>query len=252
MFMGHLLMLTSLTLRLNVSCVNIDFMIKDSDRSSYHHGDLRAALIRAAAAEIEHSGYENLSLRELAASLRVSRAAPYRHFADRRALLAALAAQGFDELTAIQRKAVAREHTAQTQLAAAGRSYLAFAAERPELFRLMFVSDLLSAGPPDPVLARAAGESYHMLEGLVAATLDDPDERAIKAATIAAMSTGYGFALLRLGGRLKPFMYGGLTQTELIDAVLSTKVTTRPRAAGRRHEASRQAKAPRRQLEKKT
>ena len=241
-------MLTSLTLRRNVSCVNIDFMTRDStDRSSYHHGDLREALIRAAAAEIERGGYENLSLRELAASLGVSRAAPYRHFADRRALLAALAAKGFDELTAIQRKAIASEHTPQAQLAAAGRGYLAFAAEQPELFRLMFVSDLLSAagGPPDPVLAHAAGESYQVLERLVAATLDDPDDGAIKAATIATMSTGYGFALLRLGGRLKPFMYGGLTQTELIDAVLSTKVTMLPRAAGRGRKASRQAKARR-------
>ena len=57
------------------------------DDSSYHHGDLRAALIKAATAEIEHGGYENLSLRELADSVGVSRGAPYRHFADRRALL---------------------------------------------------------------------------------------------------------------------------------------------------------------------
>jgi len=55
--------------------------------SSYHHGDLRAALIKAATAEIERGGYENLSLRELADSVGVSRGAPYRHFADRRALL---------------------------------------------------------------------------------------------------------------------------------------------------------------------
>jgi AcrR family transcriptional regulator len=247
-------MLTSLTLRRNVSCVNIDFMARDStDRSSYHHGDLRTALITAATAEIERGGYENLSLRELAGLLGVSRAAPYRHFADRRALLAALAAKGFDELTAIQRKAIAGEHTPQAQLAAAGRGYLAFAAEQPELFRLMFVSDLLSAaaGPPDRVLAEAAGESYQVLEELVAATLDDPDESAIKAATIAAMSTAYGFALLRLGGRLKPFMYGGLTQTELIEAVLSTKVTMLPRAAGRGCKASRPAKAPRHHRAKK-
>jgi len=226
---------------------------ESTDHSSYHHGDLRAALITAAGAEIERSGYENLSLRELAASLGVSRAAPYRHFVDRRALLAALAAKGFDELTAIQRKAIAGERAPQTRLAAAGRSYLAFAAERPELFRLMFVSDLLSAaaGPPDPVLAKAAGESYQVLERLVAATLDDPDEGAIKAATIAAMSTGYGFALLRLGGRLKPFMYGRLTQTDLIDAVLSTKVTMLPRAAGRTRKTARPAKAPRRHLAEK-
>ena len=63
----------------------------------YHHGDLRAALLAAAAVQIERGGYENLSLRELAASLAVSRAAPYRHFVDRRALLVALVTQGFDE-----------------------------------------------------------------------------------------------------------------------------------------------------------
>src|SRR5258708_15592432 len=81
MFMGSLLMLTSLTLRQNVSCVNIDFMTRDStDRSSYHHGDLRAALISAAAAEIERGGYEKLSLRELAGALRVALPAPLPHF----------------------------------------------------------------------------------------------------------------------------------------------------------------------------
>jgi AcrR family transcriptional regulator len=230
-------MLTSLTLHPNVSCVNINFMSRDSsDPSAYHHGDLRAALMKAAAAEIERSGYENLSLRELAASLAVSRAAPYRHFADRRALLSALAAAGFDDLTAIHRKAIAGGRTAEARLIAAGRGYLAFAAERPQLFRLMFVSDLLSgrAGPPEAELIRAAGESYQVFEGMVAATLDDPDDGAVKAATIATMSTTYGFALLRMGDRLKPFMYGRLTQGELIDAVLSMKVTAPPRTVGKR------------------
>ena len=234
-------MLTALTLRPNVSCVNIDFMASEStDHSAYHHGDLRAALLKAAAAKIERSGYENLSLRELAESLGVSRAAPYRHFADRRALLAALAAEGFDDLTAIHRKAIAGGRTPQARLAAAGRGYLAFAAERPQLFRLMFVSDLLSAGAasPDAVLIRAAGESYQVFEDMVAATLDDPNDSAVKAATIAIMSTTYGFALLRMGDRLKPFMYGGLTQGQLIDAVLSMKVTALPRAAGRKRAKS--------------
>jgi len=195
---------------------------------TYHHGDLRAALIRAAAAEIERGGYENLSLREVAASLDVSRAAPYRHFADRRALLAALAAEGFDELTTIYRKAIAAAKTPHMRLATSGRAYLAFAAERPQLFRLMFASDLFSDGAPDPALIRAAGTCYEVFEGLVAATLDRPDDGAIKAATIALMSTAYGFALLRMGDRLKPFMVGRLTQNELIDAVLSMKVTKLP------------------------
>src|SRR5271170_5574322 len=127
--------------------------------SRYHHGDLRAALVKAAAAEIERGGYENLSLRELAESLGVSRAAPYRHFADRRALLAAVAAEGFDELTVIYRGVIAREKTPPARLTAAGRAYLAFATERPQLFRLMFVSDLLGGTtPPGPELIKAAGD----------------------------------------------------------------------------------------------
>jgi AcrR family transcriptional regulator len=215
----------------NVSYVNIDFMTKDLP---YHHGDLRAALLTAAAAEIERIGYENLSLRELASSLDVSRAAPYRHFADRRALLAALAAEGFDELAAIYRKSIGTGKTPRTRLAASGRAYLAFAAERPQLFRLMFASDLFGAGPLDPTLLKAAGDCYGIFEGLVAATLDRPDDRAIKAATITMMSTSYGFALLRMGDRLQPFMVGQLTQSDLIDAVLSIKIATLPGGAGRK------------------
>jgi AcrR family transcriptional regulator len=224
-------MLTALTLPLDVSCVNIEFVSKDLP---YHHGDLRAALIGAAAAEIERGGYENLSLRELAASLAVSRAAPYRHFVDRRALLAALAAEGFEKLTAIYRNAIAAGKTPRARLTASGRAYLAFAAERPQLFRLMFASDLFDVGPLDPTLIKAAGNCYKVFEGLVAATLDAPDDSAIKAATVATMSSTHGFALLRMGDRLKPFMVGRLTQSELIDAVLSVRVTTLPRVAGRK------------------
>jgi AcrR family transcriptional regulator len=224
-------MSAALTLHLDVSRVNIESVKADS---TYHHGDLRAALLKVAAAEIERVGYESLSLRELAEKLGVSRAAPYRHFADRRALLAAVAAGGFDELTAIHRKAAGK--TPQARLVAAGHGYLAFAADRPQMFRLMFVSDLLGGNklPPDPTLIRAAGESYVVFEGLVAATLDDPDEGAIQAASIAIMSSTYGFALLRMNDRLKPFMYGALTQSELVDAVLSIKVEARPRSADRR------------------
>jgi AcrR family transcriptional regulator len=201
---------------------------------TYHHGDLRAALIAAATAEIERIGYESLSLRELAVSLGVSRAAPYRHFAERRALLAALAAGGFNELAAIYRKAGVTVKTPQLRLAASGRAYLAFAAERPQLFRLMFASDLFNDRPPDPALTTAAGDCYQAFESLVAATLDDPDDNTIKATTIAMMSASYGFALLRMGDRLRPFMVGGLTPSDLVDAVLSIEVTSLPQIAGRK------------------
>jgi AcrR family transcriptional regulator len=199
-------------------------MMKDD--SSYHHGDLHAALVNAAAVEIERGGYESLSLRELAESVGVSRTAPYRHFADRRALLAAVALDGFERLTAIYRRAMGSGKNPRDRLAAAGRGYLRFAAERPQMFRLMFVSDLLGGGtvPPNAALIDAAGECYFVFEKIVAATIDNPDDRTIKAAAIKIMSTGFGFALLRMNHRLKPFMYGPLTQNELVDAVLSIKV----------------------------
>jgi hypothetical protein len=60
------------------------------------------------------------------------------------------------------------------------------------------------------------------------------DDDAIKAATIALMSSTYGFALLRMGDRIRPFMHGRLTQSDLVDAVLSMKVATLPRGAGRK------------------
>jgi AcrR family transcriptional regulator len=196
------------------------------DDSSYHHGDLHAALVKAAAVEIERGGYESLSLRELAESVGVSRTAPYRHFADRRALLAAVALDGFERLTAIYRRAMGSGKNPRDRLAAAGRGYLRFAAERPQMFRLMFVSDLLGGGtvPPNAALIDAAGECYIVFEKIVAATIDNPDDRTVKAAAIKIMSTGFGFALLRMNHRLKPFMYGPLTQNELVDAVLSIKV----------------------------
>jgi AcrR family transcriptional regulator len=204
-----------------------------SERQPYHHGDLRAALLKAAAAEIQRSGYEALSLRELAASLGVSRAAPYRHFADRRALLSVLAAQGFDDLTEIHLAAAAKGGTPRHRLSAAGRGYLAFATARPQLFRLMLVSDLLTGEtPPDPVLIEAANRSYAVFEAMVAATLPGADDKTVKATAIAHASASYGFALMRIERRIKPFMLGGMTDAELIDALFTMDV--RPGRRGKR------------------
>jgi AcrR family transcriptional regulator len=194
-------------------------------RRAYHHGDLRHALLKAAAVEIEQRGYEGLSLRELAASLGVSRSAPYRHFADREQLLAALATQGFVELKQRYEQSPASA-TPAARLRACGQAYLRLAAERPQLFRLMFASDLLNSGsPPDPALAQAATACYVAFEALVAATRPGADEKTIKAVTIAYSSAAYGFALLRTSQRLRPFMRAGLSDQELIDVLLSLGVS---------------------------
>jgi len=198
--------------------------MKKAKKAAYHHGDLHAALLKAAAEEIERNGYETLSLRELATSLNVSRAAPYRHFPDKRALLSMLATEGFEQLIAMYRAASGGTKSAEARLKDAGLGYLELATKRPQLFRLMFASDLFGGNePPDPKLSATALESYQLFEAMVAEALGHPDNRTVKAATIAGMSATYGFALLRMGDRLQPFMVGDLTQDQLVDAVLSLR-----------------------------
>jgi len=197
-------------------------------KRAYHHGDLRAAVLKVAASEIERRGFETLSLRELASLIGVAHSAPYRHFADRDALLAALAAQGFAELLKRYREG-AREKTPSARLRACGRAYLELAADRPQLFRLMFASDLLSeTSPADPALAEAATACYVALEERVRATRPNSDERTIKAMTIAYASLAHGFALMRVGNRLRPFMRAGLSDDDLVDALLSFDITSPP------------------------
>jgi AcrR family transcriptional regulator len=192
------------------------------DQRSYHHGNLREALIAAASKQIEVSGYEDLSLRDLAASVDVSRAAPYRHFTDRRSLLSAIAAGGFRQLETAANAAMAKQTRPAARLTAGARAYLAFAARRPQLFRLMFVSDLLTGEEPrDPALIQVANSFHGRFEALVAENCGSREEKTIKAAALTFWSILHGFALLRMGERLMPFMLGPLTEAELREAVLN-------------------------------
>jgi AcrR family transcriptional regulator len=115
--------------------------VKGKDR--YHHGALRQALMDEAFQVLEKEGLEAMSLRGLAASAGVSKTAPYRHFADKRELLMALAADGFgnlaDALEASQAGVAKGSGDAATAgIRALSRAYLRFAAAHPALYRLMF------------------------------------------------------------------------------------------------------------------
>ena len=190
----------------------------DSTRP-YHHGDLRAALVRAASKAVEAAGPEAVSLREIAQTLRVSRAAPYRHFADRRALLAEVAAQGFEGLTTAYARAIAAGPTPRAALRQTARAYLGLAFKRPGLFRLMFDSDIL--GPDAPAsLTGPAGEAWALLYQAVAAVDPTADEVAIKRRVITGWSTLQGFVTLMQGGRLRDFMTEPLSEAELFEAVI--------------------------------
>ena len=106
--------------------------------TSYHHGDLRDALLRSARTILETQGLAALSLRGVARAAGVSPAAPYHHFPDKQTLLNAVAAEGFDALTSAMEKRMATKTGLNARVDASGVGYVTLAVENPALFRLMF------------------------------------------------------------------------------------------------------------------
>ncbi|MDE2133964.1 MAG: TetR/AcrR family transcriptional regulator [Alphaproteobacteria bacterium] len=107
-------------------------------KRSYHHGDLRNALLDAARAILEEESLAALSLRAVARRAGVSHAAPYRHFPNHEALLAELAIEGFAELRAEIVAAAAVLGAESDRITKIGAAYMRFVARRPALTRLMF------------------------------------------------------------------------------------------------------------------
>ena len=158
-----------------------------STARTYHHGNLRAALL--ARAEEALAAGEDLSLRELARRAGVSHAAPRRHFADKQALLDALAEDGFERLGALLASAAVGEDFSARLLGFA-RAYVGFAVEHAALLELMFAgkhrsagvraaSDRAFSGPLSMIVeGQAAGE---VVPGSLEDGRDGRDRRAARA-----------------------------------------------------------------------
>lgn len=129
---------------------------------AYHHGDLRSALIAVATDWLENRSPETLNLVFLARSLGVSKSAPYRHFADRDALLAAVAARGFVTFTALLAEGLHAGDESE-RLTRLGDAYISFALGHPGLYHLMFASHLLSHATEGDELKSAAQTSFNLL-----------------------------------------------------------------------------------------
>ncbi|MEU3623154.1 TetR family transcriptional regulator [Amycolatopsis coloradensis] len=127
-----------------------------SVRRSYHHGDLRRALVLAARELLVERGPEGVSLRGAVAKVGASTAAPYRHFRDKDALLVAVALEGHAELHACLRGCGAGTVTAL------GHTYLGFALENPALYRLMAGAGICDRGA-HPELGEAHRETCAVL-----------------------------------------------------------------------------------------
>ena len=165
-------------------------------KATYHHGDLRAALVHAAMELLEEGGETDLSLRAVARRAGVSPAAPYRHYADREALVSTVAAVGYRELA--ERLAAAHPSpSTPEQLASVAIAYVQFALQRPALFRIMF-TEPCDRDDSERVAATAAVSQY--VRAIVQRTFPQADAEALATAIWALV---HGLAFLHLDGKLE-------------------------------------------------
>jgi AcrR family transcriptional regulator len=179
---------------------------------SYHHGDLRDALIRAARRILEKHGLTDLSLRQVARAVGVSPAAPYHHFGDKQALLNAVATQGFAALTSEMLARMAKETDPAARLDASGIGYVVFAVENPALFRLMFGSDSEEMAADAPLI-EARKKAYGVLQA--AARDTSPEGIANPLVCLRLWALVHGIAKLIVEHCIRPSDYG-LTSSEAL------------------------------------
>lgn len=173
--------------------------------TSYHKENLRRDLIAAGLAFVEENGHVSLSVRTLAQKVGVSPGAPYHHFADRRALLLAIATEGFDELIRDAAAIVAADLPPVERLTALGLAFVDFACKRPRLMELMYESEL--TGPTrDPALEpyQTSGQGL-IRQAIVEGAPKDIDERLLEIRATAFWCAMYGFAALRRKQNIQSF-----------------------------------------------
>jgi AcrR family transcriptional regulator len=203
--------------------------------NKYHHGALRAALIRAAREILESEGYEALTLRAAARRVGVSQAAPYNHFADKAALLAAVAALGFQEFAAAMRHEMDAVVDPQARLNAAGIAYVAFATSNPGLFKLMFGSRVLM-GSDGSGLDAARTSAYDILRAAVHAiqVSDPPHAQQEALGSLKSWALVHGLATMINEGTIAPGIFGASSARELITALLGSPKTERGAIAAKK------------------
>jgi AcrR family transcriptional regulator len=142
---------------------------KKAPRRSYHHGDLRSALIETAITLVQKDGPASFSLREAARIVGVDAAACYRHFRDRQDILIAIAQLGFARLAIEFAEEQARNQTKppKQRLKALAKVYLAFALRRPAEFRVMFGESGLHSRDQRLRLPEVEQSAYEQLETAV-------------------------------------------------------------------------------------
>ncbi|USQ75445.1 TetR/AcrR family transcriptional regulator [Ornithinimicrobium cryptoxanthini] len=180
----------------------------------YHHGDLRRAMLDAAAEAIDRDGVDRLSIRGLARATEVSHTAFRHHFGDRQGLLTALAAQGYAGMSSTLR---AVEVAGSEGFLEVGVAYIEWALEHPAHFQVMFRPDL--ADHDDPTLREALDDlaGALMLGAADFAGREQPGDPRTNPLALAAWSLTHGFVTLALAGNLPT----GDTRAERVEMIRS-------------------------------
>ncbi|MEN3288815.1 MAG: hypothetical protein V7634_3115 [Bradyrhizobium sp.] len=167
-------------------------------RHTYHHGDLREALIQAALDEAEQGGPEAISIKALAKTLGVSQPAPYRHFADREALLVAVTAEAFRQFNTTLRDALVTS-SRRSKLSRLAQAALVFGLQRSGIYRLMFASQTMACAAENSDLHIASRETL----ALVKDALDAPvAERVRERHALQIWAALHGIVMLAQQGLL--------------------------------------------------
>jgi AcrR family transcriptional regulator len=202
--------------------------------ATYHHGNLREALVEAALEAVREQGPDGLAVRDLARRVGVSHNAAYRHFADRDALVAEVAERGLAALTEAGRlrlESVCADDPvilARRRLYELGRSYVGFALSEPGLFRVAFTAYPQLASSPGLIEPDAEEDPLaqlnETLDGLVEVGYLAPEFRP--GAEITCWAAVHGFSVLHLEGPLR------VMPQELRDAALHTMLLALDRGYG--------------------
>jgi AcrR family transcriptional regulator len=184
------------------------------ERGAYHHGNLRGALLDEAERALARKGEDALALRAVARAVGVSHAAAYHHFADRDALLRAVAARGFERFAAAL-SAGAQSAAGDRSFLEMGVAYVRFAVDHPSLFRLMFGPKAARGRHADEALVAASERAFEVLLGGVRRLHREDDEAAVRARAVAAWSFVHGLAALLLDGQLE---HAGFSARDAEDA----------------------------------
>jgi AcrR family transcriptional regulator len=187
----------------------------------YHHGDLPAALIDAAIELIAERGVRNFSLAEASRRLGVTVAAPYRHFADRDELLAAVAVRALRTLGAALDAQVSAEPA--QRLASLAAAYVRFAAANRPLFETLFGAGLDKDRFPE---VRSAAEPLTETFTACVMTICADDRDAAEALAGAVAATAHGYATLLLDGG-----FGGAGEVAARQAARAALALVKGRAA---------------------